>query len=331
MQKKVCCFGEFLFRMSPSVDAINDQCMPFFIGGAELNVAHALANWELPVKYVSALPQHSLAEIAVQSMNKKGIDTRSIFFQGDRIGIYFLPVGSDLKNTGVIYDRAGSSFSKLKTGMLDWENILKDCAWFHFSAISPALNKDIAEVCLEAVVAAKKMGLTVSVDLNYRSKLWQYGIEPPMIMNQLVQHCDVIMGNIWSVESLLGIPAGIENSIGKTTDELLFAANSSIKNLKQSYPAAKTIAYTFRLDNHYWSVLNQQDEQFVSNQYQILDVVDKVGTGDCYMAGIIFGISNQLNPQKIIEFSTAAAVGKHGEAGDHTCQSKNDVYSKILP
>lgn len=331
MQNKICCFGEFLFRMSPSVESFNDHSMPFFIGGAELNVAHALAQWEIPVKYLSALPKSSLAEFAIQSMNMKGIDTSAVFFHGDRIGIYYLPVGSELKNAGVIYDRAGSSFSELQTGMLDWENILKDCSWFHFSAISPALNKNVADVCLEALIAAKKMGLTVSVDLNYRSKLWQYGVEPPRIMNELVQYCDVIMGNIWSAESLLGISAGIENSNGKTNEELLSTAMLSIKKINESYLGASTVAFTFRLNDQYWSVLDHDGQQYVSRKYAIDKVIDKVGTGDCFMAGIIYGCSSGLDPQQLLEFATAAAVGKHAEAGDHTSQSKNDVYSKILP
>ena len=149
-------------------------------------------------------------------------------------------------------------------------------------------------------------------------------------MTALLGNCDVIMGNIWSVESLLGIPSGIESSQGKTDGALLSAAQESIKQLKKLYPAATTIAYTFRLDNRYWSVLNHHNQEYTSKQYPIDKVVDKVGTGDCFMAGIIFGLYNELEPTKMIEFSSAAAVGKHTEAGDHTSQSKNDVYSKIL-
>ncbi len=331
MQKKICCFGEFLFRMSPSAEAFNNHSLPFYIGGAELNVAHALAKWELPVKYLTSLPGNTLSDLAVHSVAQNGIDISSVFYHGNRIGIYFLPIGSELKNAGVIYDRAESSFAELKTGMLDWQHILKDCEWFHFSAISPALNKDAADVCLEGISAAKKMGLQVSVDLNYRSKLWQYGVAPPAVMNELVKYCDVIMGNIWSVESLLGIPAGIESSNGKTDAELLSHAQASITQLKLLHPSVKTIAYTFRLENSYWSVLNHIDQEHISNQYRIGSVVDKVGTGDCFMAGIIFGMINQLDARQMLEFSTAAAVGKHAEAGDHTSQSKNDVYSKILP
>jgi len=166
MQKNVCCFGEFLFRMSPSSNSFNNHSMPFFIGGAELNVANALAKWELPVKYVTSLPKNSVSDFSVQAISQLGIDTSSISFHGNKIGIYYLPVGSELKNAGVVYDRADSSFSELKPGQLDWTAILKDCDWFHFSAISPAINKNLADVCLEGINAAKKMGLQVSVDLN---------------------------------------------------------------------------------------------------------------------------------------------------------------------
>jgi 2-dehydro-3-deoxygluconokinase len=172
--KKVFCFGELLLRYSPAFNRqwIEDASMPVFIGGAELNVATALAKWSIPTKYVTALPGHALSQEIIQELQHKNIDVSSVLFQGNRIGTYYLPQGADLKNAGVIYDRAGSSFGELQPGMIDWDTTLKDCDWFHFSAISPALNENVAAVCKEALEAASAMGLTISVDLNYRSKLW---------------------------------------------------------------------------------------------------------------------------------------------------------------
>ena len=157
---------------------ITQSVMPVYIGGAELNTATALAKWNVPVTYFTALPDNYLSKEICDELRKRNINTDPINFSGNRIGSYYLPQGSDLKNAGVIYDRAHSSFSELQPGQIDWETVLNDISWFHFSAISPALNKNIAAVCKEAVEVASKKKITISVDLNYRSKLWQYGKKP---------------------------------------------------------------------------------------------------------------------------------------------------------
>jgi 2-dehydro-3-deoxygluconokinase len=204
---KVLCFGELLLRMSPLLQGkwLNNAYMPVYIGGAELNVAAALAKWNIPVSYFTALPENYLSKEICNDLQQRNIDIDNIHFSGNRIGIYFLPQGADLKHAGVIYDRSNSSFAELKPGMIDWEKVLHNISWFHFSAISPALNENIALVCKEVLEAASKKNISISVDLNYRSKLWQYGNRPAEIMPELVQHCDVIMGNIWSANILLGI------------------------------------------------------------------------------------------------------------------------------
>src|SRR4030095_15266609 len=180
--------------------------MPVYVGGAELNAARALARWEMPVKYISAIPDHYLSKEIIDELQHEKIDTSSINFSGERIGIYYLPQGADLKNTGVIYHLANSSFAQLRPGMIDLKNALKDADWFHFSAICPALNENVVAVCKEGLEAASQMGLTISIDLNYRSKLWKYGKRPAEVMPDLVQHANLIMGNIWAANDLLGIP-----------------------------------------------------------------------------------------------------------------------------
>ncbi|HYK55470.1 MAG TPA: sugar kinase, partial [Flavisolibacter sp.] len=200
--KRIFCFGELLLRLSPQLEGkwIKEHSMPVFIGGAELNAATALARWDVPVAYGTALPDNYLSKEIIAAVQQKNIDTRKIIFNGNRIGTYYLPQGADLKNAGVIYDRAHSSFWDLQPGQMNWEEVFTDVDWFHFSAISPALNANVAAVCKEAVEAARKKGITISVDLNYRAKLWQWGKQPLEVMPELVQNCDVIMGNLWAAE-----------------------------------------------------------------------------------------------------------------------------------
>lgn len=211
--------------------------------------------------------------------------------------------------------------------MINWEKIFSACSWFHFSAISPALNENVAAVCKEALEAASAMGLTISVDLNYRSKLWQYGKQPVDVMKALVKHCHVIMGNVWAVESLLEITSSIKSSAGKNQQQLTDAAAESIGQLHEQYPKATTFAYTYRLENSYWAILQHANKLAISKQYDITDVVDKVGSGDCFMAGLIYGLYHDYAAQDIIDYAAAAAVGKLQEAGDATKQSENDVRS----
>ena len=324
---KVFCFGELLLRMSPQLQHqwIQKSSMPVYIGGAELNVATALAKWNILVKYCTALPDHYLSHEIVQALKEKNIDTSPILFSGNRIGTYYLPQGADLKNAGVIYDRAHSSFSELKTGVIDWKKILQDCSWFHFSAISPALNENIAVVCKEAIGVATSMGLTVSVDLNYRSKLWQYGKNPPVIMRELMKYCNVVMGNIWSVENLLGIESPLKESKYKTKEELLDAAGKSMKQIHLAYENVTTMAYTFRLEEIYYAVMQHGKEMVVSKEFPVTEKTDQAGSGDCFMGGLIYGFYNNYTERQIIDFAAAAAVGKLKERGDATNQTIDDV------
>lgn len=329
--KKIFCFGEILLRMSPALEGkwLKDAMMPVYIGGAELNVASALSGWKQPVRYCTAMPANYLSEEILDELQLKQIDISFIQLLGNRIGSYYLPQGADLKNTGVIYDRQYSSFSELKTGMIDWDEALNNCDWFHFSAISPALNEDIASVCQEALKAASTKGLRISVDLNYRSRLWQYGKQPTSVMPALVQHCDVIMGNLWAVEQLLGIPSPIKNSDGLTKEELADASRQSFQALQKAYPKAKSIGFTFRLESSYWGILHHHHMVAVSRNFEIQKVIDKVGTGDCFMAGLIYGIKNDHPVQVIVDFAAAAAVGKLYEKGDATHQTIEQVLQRL--
>ncbi len=332
LEGPVFCFGEILLRMSPVLNRewIHQAMLPVYVGGAELNVANALAKWKVPVKYGTAMPDNYLSKEIMEELQTNQVDVSAIQLSGNRIGTYYLPQGADLKNAGVIYDRAYSSFADLEPGSIDWDKVLEGCSWFHFSAISPALNAQAAAVCKEALEAATAKGLIISVDLNYRSKLWQYGKQPSEIMPDLVKYCHLIMGNIWAVESLLRIPSPLESSSGKTRQQLIEAAGKSMLELHSSFPVAQSFAFTFRLENEYWAVLQLGPEMAVSEPFLIGEVIDKVGSGDCFMAGLIYGLYNNHAASEIINFSAAAAVGKLHEVGDATQQTIQQVNEKLL-
>jgi 2-dehydro-3-deoxygluconokinase len=334
--KKICCFGELLMRFSPELQGgfISANTMPVYIGGAELNVTTALAKWNLPVKYVTAIPDHYLSNEIVRSIADKNIDTTNIRLSGERIGTYYLPQGADLKHNGVIYDRKYSSFAALKPGDLDWKDILKDVDWFHFSAINPALNEDAAAVCLEAVQVVSSMNITISVDLNYRAKLWQYGKQPGQVMPELAQYCDVMMGNVWAAEQLLNIPTapGFDPVSGDRQAYLHQAALTSAA-VRQRFPKCRIVANTFRFDEgegiRYFAALAHGDDHYHSHEYTATAIVDKVGSGDCFMAGLIYGLYKKISPPQIIEYAAAAAFAKLQQQGDTTTSTEEAIQQLI--
>ena len=331
----ICCFGELLLRLSPAADGqwMADHSMPVYIGGAELNAATALSGWGLKTRYCTALPDHYLADQVLSHLVSKGIDTGGIHRSGERIGIYYLPVGSELKNAGVIYDRAHSSFAELKPGMINWNQVLEGCHWFHFSAISPALQEQSAAVCLEALLAAKARGLTVSIDLNYRARLWQYGRQPTEIMPALVEHCDLIMGNLWAAHALLGISVDPDIHAKGTTSAYLEHARTTALQIMKEYPKCRKVAQTFRFEAAgeltYYASLDTPDRQFLSDVHRTNAVVDKVGSGDCFMGGLIFGTNIGMDDQQTLRFAASAAFGKLHEKGDATAQSVEVISSRI--
>lgn len=330
---KVLCFGELLLRMSPSFNGewLQKNSMPVFIGGAELNVATALAGWDIPSKYCTALPDNYLSKDVAAYVAARNIDTSSIHYSGKRIGLYFLQQGADLKNAGVIFDRAGSSFATLPTNTVNWNIVLKDVSWLHFTAIVPALSEPAVALCKEALVYASQKGITISIDLNYRARLWQDGRQPADVVPALAQYCDVIMGNIWSAHTLLGTPLN-ENIHDKGTKEAyLEHAIATAQYIQRHFPKCKTMANTFRFDKgangiRYYAALYSGNELYTSPEFECDQIIDKVGSGDCFMAGLIYGLYHQYQPQDIINFAAAAAFGKLQEMGDTTNQTTNQVH-----
>ena len=332
--KKVFCFGELLLRFSPALQQewIHKQLMPVYIGGAELNVAKALAKWNIPVAYCSCIPNNYISAEILASLEKENIATKSVLLQGERIGTYTLPMGADLKNAGVIYDRAYSSFSFLKPGIIKWEEVLKGYEWFHFSAISPALNENIVAVCEEALIVASKMGLTISVDLNYRAKLWQYGKSPVEIMPSLTKYCHVIMGNIWSANKLLG--TSLNPQLNGPCEKEFYVEQAKLLSTEifDTYPTCKYVANTYRFTEEeeidYYATLTTRSEHEVSKAYHTNSTIDKVGSGDCFMAGLIYADIQGFNINQQINFAASAAFGKLQEVGDSTKQTVENIQSR---
>ena len=332
---KVLSFGELLLRICPDGDGewLAENKLPFYVGGAELNVATALALWDIPSAYFTALPENFMSEQIVGYMNNRNIDTSKIHHGGDRIGLYYLPKGKDLKNAGVIYDRANSAFAMLQTGTIDWDKVLDGVTWFHFSAICPALNQAAADVCLEAVKAASAKEITISIDLNFRAKLWQYGKKPSEIVPQLAQYCDLIMGNIWAAEKMLGIavPEGIVEADDKNT--YLEQAKKSSEEIIKQYPKCKWVANTFRFDYQkgirYYTALYTNNELLVSKEYLSEKILDKVGSGDCFMAGLIYGFYQNNDPLQTLNFATAAAYNKLYIPSDATTATVADIEKTL--
>jgi 2-dehydro-3-deoxygluconokinase len=331
---KVLCFGELLLRLSPDTEGLwlkNNQ-MPVHVGGAELNVARALALWNIPVKYCTGLPDNYLSRQIVQSLEQNNIDASAIQYGGQRIGIYYLPQGLDVKNAGVIYDRAESSFARLQKGTINWDAVLEGVSWFHVSAICPALNADAADVCEEVLQVCNKKNITVSIDLNYRAKLWQYGVPIPEVMTRLAPYCDIIMGNVWAAQTMLSISVRPDITQIDNKETYLQQALTTSQTIMQQYPRCKAVANTYRFDHKgilYYTTLYTNQQLFVSSVYTTENVIDKVGSGDCYMAGLIYGFYNRHDAQTIVDFATAAAFQKLFIKGDATNKSVEDIKATI--
>jgi 2-dehydro-3-deoxygluconokinase len=331
MNKKVLSYGEILLRVCLYADGgwLLDNTLPFYVGGAEANVATALARWDTPSAYLTAMPDNTMSRQLSTYLTSIGIDTTRIIYQGERLGLYYLPKGKDLKNAGVIYDRAHSSFAGLQPGTIDWDGVLGDIGWLHFSAISPALNANAADVTMELVKAASQKNITISVDLNYRAKLWQYGVQPMDVMPGLVQHCDLVMGNLWAAEKMLGIPVDAALTTGKKEDYLDHARISS-KKIMELFPRVKRVAKTFRFDHgtggiRYYTSFYDGERLYQSREYQSDKILDKVGSGDCFMAGLIHGLTKKNPVQDTLEFATAAAYQKLFIPSDATDQRAEDI------
>jgi 2-dehydro-3-deoxygluconokinase len=329
--KKVVAFGEIMLRLSPPGYQRFTQARSFEViyGGGEANVAASLAQFGMPVDYVTRLPKNDIGEACLQYLRQYGIGTSKIIQGGDRLGIYFLENGAVQRGSKVIYDRANSSLATIQKGMLDWQAVFADADWFHWTGITPAVSQGAAEVCLEAVQTAKHLGLTVSCDLNYRKNLWKWGKKASEVMPELVSFCDVAIGNEEDAEKVFGIQASeADVTAGKVeASQYLFVCET----LAKRFPGLKTIAITLRgsisASHNTWSgVLWQSEEFFTAPRYDITHIVDRVGGGDAFMGGLIYGLrSYGSDYQKSLNFAVAASCLKHSILGDFNQVSVAEV------
>ncbi len=331
--KKVITFGEIMMRLSPPGFLRFSQAdsLDVVYGGGESNVAVSLANYSIPVEFVSRLPKNDLGQCALMELRKRGVGVSHMVWGGDRLGIYFLETGAVSRASKVIYDRANSAIAEVKTGMIDWEHIFSDAQWFHWTGITPAISKSAAEVCLEAVKAASDLGITISTDLNYRAKLWNYGEKSEGIMTILAAYCDVILGNEEDAEKHFGIrPEGLD--ITTQGNEITADAFLSVcRQMMEKFPRAKKVITTLRgsisASHNTWAgVLYDGNKMYSSSQYQITDIVDRVGGGDSFMAGLIYGMLNYPDDdQRALNFAVAASCLKHTIKGDANLVSVEEV------
>lgn len=331
MKNKVVTFGEIMLRLATPGYLRFAQTTEFeaTFGGGEANVAVSLANYGIPAAFASSLPKNDIGEYALSVLRSFSVDTSLIHRGGDRVGIYFLESGAVSRGSKVIYDRANSSFAKLKKGSIDWDKAFEGATWFHWTGITPAVSEGAADVCLEACEAAAKKGITISTDLNFRNKLWKWGKTAGEVMEKLVQHCDVILGNEEDAEMVFGIkPEGVDVKSGHVEG----AAYESVgKQLMKKFPKAKKVIITLRgsisASHNSWSgVLWDGKKLIQAPTYQITHIVDRVGGGDAFMGGLIYGlITYPTDDQKALDFAVAASCLKHTIKGDFNAVTVDEV------
>lgn len=322
---KIITFGEIMLRLSTPGYLRFGQAKQFdaTYGGGEANVAVSLANYGMDAKFVTRLPENDIAKACLKDLRSYGVDTRSIVYGGDRLGIYFLETGAVARPSKVVYDRANSSIATIKPGDIDWKKVLEGADWFHWTGITPALSQGAADVCLEAIKAANAMGITVSCDLNYRKNLWKYGKKASEVMPALVEGCDVILGNEEDADKVFGIkPEGFDvTSTGGQIDQRRF--QSVGEQLMKRFPRAKKVIITLRgsinANHNTWGgVLWDGKTLYQSPRYDITHIVDRVGGGDSFMGGLIYGLLTYTgDDQKALNFAVAASCLKHTIFGDY--------------
>lgn len=331
--KKVVTFGEIMLRLAPPGFLRFSQATSFDVvyGGGESNVAVSLANFGIPVDFVTRLPKNDLGECAMMEMRKRGVNTDNIVWGGDRLGIYFLETGAVARGSKVVYDRAHSAIAEIKSGMIDWKKVFDGAQWFHWTGITPAISQGAADVCLEAVKAASDLGITISTDLNYRAKLWKYGGDREAIMTELTSHCDVILGNEEDAEMHFGIkPEGLD--VAKQGHEVKAEAFLSVcQQMMEKFPKAQKVITTLRgsisASHNTWAgVLYDGKKMYDTRQYQITDIVDRVGGGDSFMGGLIYGLLTYPDDdQNALDFAVAASCLKHTIKGDANLMKVEEV------
>ncbi|MCW3787058.1 sugar kinase [Plebeiibacterium sediminum] len=331
MAKKVVTFGEIMLRFATPEYQRFSQATSYkaSFGGGEANVAVSLANYGIDVSFITRLPKNDIGKACKMDLLKHSVKVDDIVYGGDRLGTYYLETGAVARASKVVYDRAYSAFSEIKPGMVNWEEVLKDADFFHWTGITPAVSQGAADACLEAIKVANKLGVTVSTDLNYRKNLWKYGKTASEVMPELVAGCDIVLGNEEDAEMVLGIkPEGVDITGGHVDAE---AYRSVSQQIMTQFPRVKKVITTLRgsvnANHNTWSgVLYDGKDLFKAADYDITHIVDRVGGGDSFMGGLIYGLLTYVgDDQKAIEFATAASCLKHTIHGDYNLATVEEV------
>jgi 2-dehydro-3-deoxygluconokinase len=335
MNNKIVTFGEIMLRLAtPGFDRFSQtrQYNATF-GGGEANVAVTLANFGLKVDYVTRFPKNDIAEACLMDLRRYNVGTDKIIYGGDRIGIYFLENGAVARPSKVIYDRANSAIAEIKPGMVNWDSVFEGVTWFHWTGITPAISEGAALVCKEAIDSANKKGITVSCDLNFRKNLWKWGKKAPEVMPGLVSGCDIILGNEEDAEKVFGIhPAGTDVTSGHVEAA---AYESVCRQMMEKFPRAKKVIVTLRgsinANHNTWSgVLFDGKKLYEAPVYDITHIVDRVGGGDSFMGGLIYGlITFSGDDQRALNFAVAASCLKHTITGDFNLTTVKEVETLL--
>ena len=331
--KRIVTFGEIMLRLATPgylrFSQANELSATF--GGGEANVAVSLANYGMEASFVTRLPENDIAVACVKDLRKNGVLTDHIIYGGERLGIYFLETGAVARASKVIYDRAHSSISEIQPGLIDWDRVFEGADWFHWTGITPAISQGAADVCLEAIRAANCLGVTVSCDLNYRKNLWKYGKRADEVMPALVEGCDIILGNEEDAEKVFGIkPEGFDaTATAGRVDAAKF--ESVCRQLMARFPRARKVIITLRgsinANHNTWGgVLFDGQRLYESARYDITHIVDRVGGGDSFMGGLIYGLlTYEGDDQRALDFAAAASCLKHTIYGDYNQVTVKEV------
>ena len=326
---KVLTFGEIMLRLkAPGLERFfQSPSLEATFGGGEANVAVSLANYGMDAAYLTVLPDNAIGDACVSELRRFGVDTNRIQRGKGRMGIYFLEAGANQLPSKVVYDREYAAIALAKPGDIDWEKAFEGIEWFHITGITPAISESAMELSLESVKEAKKRGITVSCDLNYRKNLWKYGKKAAEVMRELANYVYVAVANEEDVQKSLEITTDVVVESGELDREKYKALGQKVLD---AYPNMKMIAITLReshsADWNGWAAcLNDGENFYVSKKYEIRDIVDRVGGGDSFAGGLIYGLNNYENKQAALEFAVAASCLKHSILGDFNRVGVSDV------
>jgi 2-dehydro-3-deoxygluconokinase len=333
MRNRIVTFGEVMLRLkAPGQERFfQSPWLEATFGGGEANVAVSLANYSMQSSFVSVLPNNPIADACISTLRSFGVDTSSIARAGDRMGVYFLETGNNQRPSIVVYDRSGSAIAMATKDLLDWGDILDNAEWFHISGITPAISWRAAEISMEAVKTAHSLGVTVSCDYNFRKKLWKYGKEAPQIMRELVKYVDIGIANEEDIQKSLGIQ-GLESK--KQSIEAGILDENYYQSLAQRvmevFPNLKkqaiTLRESFSADHNGWAACLFNGSEFLVNSgFDIRDIVDRVGGGDAFAAGLIYGLIQNFPDEDALNFAVAASCLKHTISGDFNRVSVREV------